>query len=77
MQRIHIDYVQIGYTFKVDQSNFNEDTNSYYYHRSITEFFASFGLPEEIISDNGPQFVATEFVTFCRRNGIKTMPTPP
>ena len=33
--------------------------------------FARFGLPENIVTDNGPQFVATEFADFTRRNGIK------
>ena len=44
---------------------------------ALRRFFASLGLPEEIISDNSPQFVATEFVTFCSRNGIKNTRTPP
>jgi len=42
---------------------------------ALWKFFASFGLPEKIISDNGPQFVATEFATFCSRNGIKNTGT--
>ena len=44
---------------------------------ALRKFFANFGLPEEIISDNGPQFVATDFSTFCGQNGIKNMYTPP
>lgn len=44
---------------------------------ALRKFFANFGLPEEIISDNGPQFVATEFETFCKQNGIKNICTPP
>jgi len=39
--------------------------------------FIIFGLTKEILSDNGSQFVATEFVTFCSRNGIKNMCIPP
>ena len=31
---------------------------------ALRKLFASFGLPEEIISDNGPQSVATDFTTF-------------
>ena len=26
--------------------------------------FAVYGLPEEVVSDNGPQFTTTEFVEF-------------
>ena len=39
--------------------------------------FARFGLPESIVTDNGPQFVATEFADFTRRNGIKHVRVAP
>ena len=31
----------------------------------------------ELISDNGPQFTATEFEDFLERNGVKHTWTPP
>ena len=40
-------------------------------------FFASFGLPTEIVSDNGPQFTAQDFKDFCVNNGIKQTLIPP
>ena len=40
-------------------------------------FFANFGLPEEIVSDNGPQFSSQDFELFCVNNGIKHTSTPP
>ena len=33
--------------------------------------FARFGLPEQIVTDNGPQFVSEEFSHFLKSNGIK------
>ena len=33
--------------------------------------FAEHGLPEEIVSDNGPQFSSHRFKEFAERNGIK------
>lgn len=33
--------------------------------------FARFGLPERIVTDNGPQFSSDEFKDFTRRNGIR------
>jgi transposase InsO family protein len=39
--------------------------------------FAVYGLPEKVVSDNGPQFTATEFVEFINTNGIKHTLVPP
>ena len=33
--------------------------------------FSSFGLPEQLVTDNGPQFVSEDFAMFTRSNGIK------
>lgn len=33
--------------------------------------FASYGIPITIVSDNGPQFTATEFKTFLQNSGVK------
>lgn len=40
-------------------------------------FFASFGVPEEIVSDNGPQFISQEFNHFSVNDGIKHTLIPP
>ena len=39
--------------------------------------FATHGLPEILVSDNGPAFVSREFEEFMRRNGIKHLTTAP
>ena len=37
----------------------------------LRQIFARFGLPEQIVSDNGPQFVSAEFTQFLKSNGVK------
>ena len=37
---------------------------------TLRDIFSRHGLPEIIVSDNGPQFTATEFEQFCTSNGI-------
>ena len=39
--------------------------------------FARYGLPEHVVSDNGPQFTSTDFETFMKVNGIKHIKTAP
>ena len=39
--------------------------------------FSQFGIPKQLVSDNGPQFTSAEFVTFCQANGIKHVRTAP
>ena len=33
--------------------------------------FGRFGLPEQVVTDNGPQFVSEDFFYFLKSNGIK------
>ena len=42
----------------------------------LRNLFASQGLPEEVVSDNGPQFTSCEFKQFLRSNGIKQTLVP-
>lgn len=39
--------------------------------------FATFGLPDTIVSDNGPPFTSTEFCNYLKINGIKQLFSPP
>ena len=37
----------------------------------LRQVFSRNGIPEQIVSDNGPQFVSQEFKDFIKSNGIK------
>ncbi|VEN53985.1 unnamed protein product [Callosobruchus maculatus] len=39
--------------------------------------FSVMGLPDMIVSDNGPPFNSAEFTKFCHVNGIEVIKTPP
>ena len=38
---------------------------------AMRTLFAQFGLPEQLVSDNGPQFTSAEFYQFMKGNNIK------
>ena len=85
-QRLHIDYAQ------KERSNFLVIIDSYSKWLEVFDMkntsaestvdtlrslFSSYGLSEEIVSDNGPQFTASVFKSFLKNNGIKRTLTPP
>lgn len=41
---------------------------------AIIQNIYSIGLPEQIIMDNGLQFVSTEFESYCNSSGIRLIP---
>ena len=43
----------------------------------LSTLFATHGLPEQIVSDNGPQFTSVEFETCMKKNGIKHIRSAP
>ena len=86
-QRIHIDFVgQLKgrmYLVAVDaHSKCPEviETNSTAASPTIQALqdpFATFGLPEQIVSDNGPPFNSQDISTFMKLNGIKHIRSTP
>ena len=44
---------------------------------TLRHVFSAFGLPEQLVTDNGPQFVSREFADFMQGNGIKHIRTAP
>lgn len=43
----------------------------------LRHLFAAYGLPKELVSDNGPPFTSAQFETFLRNNGVKHTLSPP
>ena len=46
-------------------------------NRELREIFATHGLPEVLVSDNGTAFSSTEFQEFTKRNSIRHIRTAP
>lgn len=43
----------------------------------LHNLFTSYGLPEQLVSDNGPQFTSSELELCMRENGIKHIKSSP
>ena len=43
----------------------------------LRRLFAAYGLPEQVVTYNGPQFVSQDFANFMKLNGIKHIKTSP
>ncbi|XP_039525150.1 uncharacterized protein K02A2.6-like [Pimephales promelas] len=85
-QRIHLDFAEKDrqyYLVIVDShSKWLEvfhmtSTTSSRNIEVLRNLFAAYGLPEEVVSDNGPQFASAEFKQFLDKNGVKQTLVPP
>ena len=45
--------------------------------KCLQSIFAQFGLPERVVTDNGPTFVSAEFKDFLQRNRVTHTTTSP
>ena len=43
----------------------------------LRQVFSAYRLPEQLVSDNGPQFISREFAEFMAKNGIKHIRSVP
>ncbi|GFR96761.1 polyprotein [Elysia marginata] len=86
-QRIHIDYAgpflnQIflvivdAHTKRVEIIPTTMSTTSTTVN-ILGTIFARFGIPEQVVSDNGPQFTSEEFKTFMYTNNIRHVRSAP
>ena len=80
-QRVHVDFAGpfLGKTFLIvvdAHSKWPEvmemtSTTALKTIMELRKLFAAYGLPEQLVSDNGPQFVSEEFAILLKSNGIK------
>ncbi|KAI8117697.1 hypothetical protein CVS40_10440 [Lucilia cuprina] len=85
-ERIHIDFCKIENItilvivdtfFKWIEAKIMKSTTSKSVNENLRSFFSIFGLPTELVSDNGPPFSSKEFTEFCINSGIKVLKSPP
>ena len=45
--------------------------------KELWKVFSVHGIPEQVVSDNDPQFSSAEFGEFCKVNGVKHLCVSP
>nr|XP_040218444.2 uncharacterized protein K02A2.6-like [Anopheles coluzzii] len=86
-QRIHIDYAGPidGFSYLIVVDAFSKwpevirtaSTTSKATIRILNTMFARYGMPVTLVSDNGCQFISSEFEDFCICNGIEHLTSAP
>ena len=54
-----------------------QDTTASTTIQELRSLFARWGIPQQLVTDNGPQFVAQEFQMFVKANNIKHVKSSP
>ena len=65
-----------SYTRWIEAVPVRETTTARTVHE-LRDMCARFGVPSQIVSDNGPQFVSREFTEFAEKNGIRHIKVAP
>ena len=87
-QRIHIDFAGpfLGHMFLLVIDSHSEwleveilpiKVSSERTIQCLRSLFARYGLPDQLVSDHGPQSVSHAFKQFTRNNGVKHIRTSP
>lgn len=85
-ERIHIDYAQWqGFNFLLIVDAYSKwveiirmmNTSSNSTIEALRDLFWRYGLPETLVSDNGPQFTSKVFYEFMHNNAINHIKTAP
>ena len=85
--RIHVDYagpflrkmflVVVDAPSKWPEVQIMNSTTSQSTTEAMRTLFGHYELPTQLVSDNGSQFISTEFVHFLRLNGVKRIQSAP
>ena len=79
-QRVHVDFAEAkGQQFLIIVDSHSKwlevfsltTTTATAIINVLRTVFARYGLPHEVVSDNGPQFVSEEYQTFLKMNRVK------
>ena len=86
-QRIHIDFagpvedrmllVAVDAHSKWPEVAIMRSTTTGKTIEKLGEMFSRFGFPEQLVSDNGPQFVSQEMAGFLQANGVQHITSAP
>ena len=86
-ERIHVDFlgpflekmifVATDAHFKWHEVSIMSSTTAGQTINVLRELFARFRIPQQLVSDNGPQFVSEEFKQFMIANGVKHIRSSP
>lgn len=86
-QRVHVDFagpfedrmflVAVDAHSKWPEVSIMRSTTAEKTIEKLGEIFSRFGFPEQLVSDNGPQFVSQEFERFLEANGVQHIRSAP